>query len=182
MRITIPFFAWLVLASLTGAAFGQTTGFNPPPGSTIDVAKLAPIEGFVNGEVAAGRIPGATVLVQQHGKQVYLKWFGKRDPDKGTPMTEDAIFPIHSVTKTITSVAALMLIDRGRIALNDPVSKYIPSFAGMKVGVERKDESGKTVVDRVDLSRPITVEDLLLHTSGITYGFYGEGLVKAAYD
>jgi CubicO group peptidase (beta-lactamase class C family) len=122
------------------------------------------------------------VLVQQHGRQVYFKCFGKRDAEAGIPMTEDAIFPIHSVTKTITSFAAMMLIDRGKIALGDPVSKYIPSFAGMKVGVERKDESGKTVLDLVALKRPITVEDLLLHTSGITYGFYGEGLVKAAYD
>jgi CubicO group peptidase (beta-lactamase class C family) len=75
-----------------------------------------------------------------------------------------------------------MLIDRGKVTLDDPVSKYIPSFAGMKVGVERKDESGKTVLDPVALRRPMTVGDLLLHTSGITYGFYGEGLVKSAYD
>ncbi len=122
------------------------------------------------------------MLVQQHGKPVYLKWFGLRDPDKGTPMTEDAIFPIHSVTKTITSVAAMMLVDRGRIALDDPVSKYIPSFADQKVGVERKDDSGKTILDLVPPRRPMTVRDLLLHTSGITYGFYGEGLVKSAYD
>jgi CubicO group peptidase (beta-lactamase class C family) len=97
-------------------------------------------------------------------------------------MTEDAIFPIHSVTKTITSVAAMMLVDRGKIALDDPVSKYIPSFAEQKVGVERKDDSGKIVLDRVPLRRPMTVRDLLLHTSGITYGFYGDGLVKSAYD
>jgi CubicO group peptidase (beta-lactamase class C family) len=75
-----------------------------------------------------------------------------------------------------------MLIDRRKLALADPVSKYIPSFAGMKVGVERKDESGRRVLDLVPSRRPVTVEDLLLHTSGITYGFYGEGLVKAAYD
>ena len=60
-------------------------------------------------------------------------------------MTEDAIFPIHSMTKTITSVSAMLLVDRGQIALDDPVSKYIPSFAGMKVGIERKDETGKVV-------------------------------------
>jgi CubicO group peptidase (beta-lactamase class C family) len=122
------------------------------------------------------------VLIQRHGKPVYFKTFGMRDPDKGTPMTADAIFPIHSVTKTITSVTAMMLVDRGKIALDDPVSKYIPSFAGMKVGVESKDESGKPVLDLVPLRRPVNIEDLLLHTSGITYGFYGEGLVKAAYN
>jgi CubicO group peptidase (beta-lactamase class C family) len=95
-------------------------------------------------------------------------------------MTADTTFPIHSVTKTITSVAVMMLVDQGKIALGDPVSKYIPSFAGMKVGVERKDNSGRPVLDPVPPRRPINIEDLLLHTSGIT--FYGEGLVKAAYN
>jgi CubicO group peptidase (beta-lactamase class C family) len=178
-RIAASFIA-LLLTLPTASA--EPAPFGPPPGATINVAKLAPIEAFVNAEIAKGNIPGAIVLVQQHGKRLYLNWFGKRDPDAGTPMTEDAIFPIHSVTKTITSVAAMMLVDRGKIALDDPVSKFIPSFAGQKVGVERKDESGKIVLDLVPPVRPITVEDLLLHTSGITYGFYGEGLVKAAYD
>ena len=180
-RITAPLI--VLLAALAPApSLAETAPFGPPPGATIAVQKLAPIEDFLNGEIAAERIPGAIVLVQQHGKPVYLKWFGKRDPDKAIAMTEDAIFPIHSVTKTITSVAAMMLVDRGKIALDDPVSKYSPSFAGQKVGVERKDESGKTVLDLVPLNRPITVEDLLLHASGITYGFYGDGLVKSAYD
>jgi CubicO group peptidase (beta-lactamase class C family) len=181
MRTTVPFF--VLLAAASGANFARADGapVGPTPGAMLSIAKLAPIEDFVNGEVAAGRIPGAIVLVQQHGKPVYLKWFGKRDVDHDIAMTEDAIFPIHSVTKTITSIAALMLIDRGKIALDDPVKKYIPSFADEKVGVERRDENGKTVLDLVPPRRPITIEDLLLHTSGITYGFYGEGLVKAAY-
>src|SRR6202012_1548478 len=112
----------------------------------------------------------------------YLKSFGMRDPDHSVPMTLDAIFPIHSVTKTITSFAAMMLVDRGKIALDDPVSKYIPSFADMRIGAERKNAAGKPVLDLLPPRRPINIEDLLLHTSGITYGFYGEGLVKAAYD
>ena len=176
------FTAAIVAIAITVPALAGGVPFGPRPGAELSVEKLAPIEGFINGEVAAGRIPGAILLIQRHGKPVYFKCFGMRDPDKGTPMTPDAIFPIHSVTKTITSVAALMLIDRGKIALDDPVSKYIPSFAGMKVGVEKKDESGKPVLDLVPLRRPINVEDLLLHTSGITYGFYGDSLVKAAYD
>src|SRR5579871_5418511 len=177
-RITASLIALLLVLPPASA---EPAPFGPPPGASINVAKLAPIEAFVNAEIAKGNIPGAIVLVQQHGKRLYLNWFGKRDPDAGTPMTEDAIFPIHSVTKSITSVAAMMMVDRGTIALDDPVSKFIPSFAGQKVGVERKDASGKTVLDLVPPTRPITVEDLLLHTSGITYGFYGEGLVKAAY-
>ena len=153
----------------------------PPPHAVLSREKLSAIDDFINGEIASGNIPGAIVLIQHRGQPVYFKCFGKRDVEKGTPMAEDAIFPIHSVTKTITSVAAMMLIDRGKIALDDPVSKYIPSFAGMRVGIERKDDSGQPVLDLVPLRRPLNIEDLLLHTSGITYGFYGEGLVKAAY-
>src|SRR5258708_21169992 len=125
-------------------------------------------------------MPGGIVLTQHHGQPVYFKCFGKRDVEKGTPMTADAIFPIHSVTKTVTSFAGMMLVDRGKIALDDPVSKYIPSFAGMKVGVERKDDSGRPVLDLVPPRRPVTIEDLLLHTPGITYGFYREGFVQLA--
>jgi CubicO group peptidase (beta-lactamase class C family) len=154
----------------------------PPPGAALSFEKLSSIDDFLNAEIDAGKIPGAIVLIQRHGQPVYFKTFGKRDVEAGTPMTADTIFPIHSVTKTITSVTAMMLVDRRKLALADPVSKYIPSFAGMKVRVERKDESGRRVLDLVPPRRPVTIEDLLLHTSGITYGFYGEGLVKAAYD
>jgi CubicO group peptidase (beta-lactamase class C family) len=157
--------------------------FGPPPNATLSVERLSRIDDFLKGQIASAKIPGAVVLVQRHGKPVYFKWFGKRDVDAGIDMTPDAIFPMHSLTKTVTSVAAMLLVDRGTIRLDDPVSKYIPSFAGMKVGVERKDETGKAVLDLVPPRRPITIEDLLLHTSGITYGFYGErNLVKAAYD
>jgi len=169
-------------ASLALPLPAATTELGPQLGAVLSREKLSPIDDFINAEINAGRIPGAIVLIQRHGKTKYFKTFGKRDVEAGTPITADTIFPIHSVTKTITSVAAMMLVDRGKIALGDPVSKYIPSFAGMKVGVERKDKSGRAVLDLVPLRRPITIEDLLLHTSGITYGFYGEGLVKAAYD
>jgi CubicO group peptidase (beta-lactamase class C family) len=193
--VILPALLGAILSSASALADGAP--FGPPPGAKLSVEKLSSIDGFINGAVEAGRIPGAVVLVQQHGQPVYFKCFGKRDTDTGAPMTADAIFPIHSVTKTLTSVAALMLVDRGKIALADPVSKYIPSFAGMKVGVERQDsnqgdstgkdssgkeDGGKRVLDLVPLRRPITVEDLMLQTSGITYGFYGHGLVKAAYD
>jgi CubicO group peptidase (beta-lactamase class C family) len=172
-------FAATSMASVLPAAAAE---LGPPPGATLSIEKLSKIDDFFNAEDAKGRMPGAIVLIQHHGKPVYLKTFGKRDVDAGIPMTKDAIFPIHSVTKTITSVSALMLIDRGKIALDDPISKYIPSFASMKVGVERKDGTGKAVLDMVPPRRSVTIDDLLLHTSGITYGFYGEGLVKAAYN
>jgi CubicO group peptidase (beta-lactamase class C family) len=179
-----PSTAFLAIAAAIPVALAPAAAaeFGPPPGAKLSIAKLAPIQSFVDGEIMAGRIPGAIVLIQRHGQPVYLQCFGKRNVEAGTPMTPDTIFPIHSLTKTVTSVTAMMLVDRGKIALDDPVSKYIPSFANMKVGVEQKDQTGKPVLDLVPLRRPITIEDLLLHTSGITYGFYGNGLVKAAYD
>ncbi len=165
-----------LLAPLPAAAFG------PPPNAPLSMEKLSRLDDFLTEQSATGKIPGAALLIQRHGKPIYFKCFGKRDVEANIDMTADTIFPLHSVTKTVTSVAAMILIDRGKIALDDPVSKYIPSFANMKVGVERKDESGRPVLDLVPLIRPVTIEDLLLHTSGITYGFYGAGLVKAAYD
>jgi CubicO group peptidase (beta-lactamase class C family) len=143
--------------------------------------KLGRIDDFFNNEVATGKIPGAMVLITQHGRQVYFKTFGMSDTDTGRPMTPDTIFPLHSMTKAITSFAAMTLVDQGRLKLDDPVSKYIPSFAKMKVGVEKKDDSGRPVLELAPTDRLLTIEDLLLHTSGITYGFYGKGLVKAAY-
>src|ERR1700720_63413 len=174
--------AMVAAVSLAASLSAAAVELGPPPHAVLSREKLSAIDDFINGEIASGNIPGAIVLIQHQGQPAYFKCFGKRDVEKGTPMTEDAIFPIHSVTKTITSVAAMMLVDRGKIALDDPVSKYIPSFAGMKVGVERKEDSGRPVLDLVPLRRAITLGDLLLHTPGITYGFYGEGLVKTAYQ
>src|SRR5437868_12325501 len=179
-RTSASLFA-IAAAISVASSHAAATDFGPSPGANLSIAKLSPLQRFVDDKISARRIPAAIVLTQRHGQPIYLQCFGKSNVETGTPMAVDAIFPIHSVTKTITSVAAMMLVDRGNIALDDPVSKYIPSFAAMKVGVERKDEAGKPVLDLVPLRRPVTIEDLLLHTSGITYGFYGEGLVKAAY-
>ena len=85
------------------------------------------------------------------------------------------------MSKPVTSVAAMMLVEDGKLALGDPVSKYIPVFAEMKVGVEKHDENNKPALALEPVNRPITVEDLLLHTSGITYGFYGDSAVHKLY-
>jgi CubicO group peptidase (beta-lactamase class C family) len=136
---------------------------------------------YVRSEVAAGSIPGAVMLIQQHGKPVELECFGVRDPATKQPMTPDSIFQIYSMSKAITSVAAMMLVDDGKLALDDPVSKYIHSFAGAKVGVDLSDEAGKYPLKLEPLRRPITIRDLLRHTSGITYGFFGETQVQKLY-
>ena len=94
---------------------------------------------FFHDEVATGKLPGAVILIQQHGRLFYLKCFGVRDVTTKFPMTPDTMFALHSMTKPITSLAAMMLIDAGKLALDDPVSKYIPAFATMQVGLESKD-------------------------------------------
>jgi CubicO group peptidase (beta-lactamase class C family) len=144
--------------------------------------KLARITQFFNNEVATGKLPGAVVLIQQHGKPVYLQCFGVADVATNAAMTSDTIFALHSMTKPITSVAAMMLIDAGKLSLADPVSRYIPEFADTRVGVSSVKADGTSALKLVPLERPITVADLLRHTSGITYDYIGGELIDKAYN
>ena len=121
------------------------------------------------------------MMIQRNGKTAYFNSFGVRDPGTKEPMTPDTIFRIYSMSKPITTVAAMMLVEEGKLQLDDPLSKYIPAFANVKVGVEKKGEDGAMGLDLVPAKRPITIQDLMRHTSGLTYGFFGEGLVKKAY-
>jgi CubicO group peptidase (beta-lactamase class C family) len=143
--------------------------------------KLQALTDFFQNQVASGKLPGAVILIQQHGRLVYLKCFGVRDIATGLPMTPDTVFALHSMTKPITSVAAMMLIDEGRLSLDDPVSKYIPSFADMKVGLEKTDAHGVPDLELVPANRPITIMDLLRHTSEISYDYIGGPWVMKAY-
>jgi CubicO group peptidase (beta-lactamase class C family) len=143
-------------------------------------AKLERVGDYIRNEIATGKIAGAIMLIQQHGQPVYFENFGVRDVATKLPMTADTIFRLYSMSKPITSVAAMMLVEDGKLSLDDPVSKYIPDIAGVKVGVEMPNESGKLALEPA--SRPITIEDLLRHTSGLTYGFYGDGAVRKLYE
>jgi len=155
--------------------------FDIPAGAHFNPQKLEKIGEFFRNEVATGKISGAILLIQQHGKPVYHEFFGVRDTATQAPMTDDTIFQIFSLTKPVTSVAAMTLIDQHRLKLDDPVASYIPAFASAKVGVEKKAENGEKVLELVPLNRPLTIKDLMTHTSGITYGFYGNSLVRTAY-
>ena len=143
---------------------------------------LRPIGDYMRHEIATGKIPGAIVLVQQHGRPVYFEKFGFRDVVARLPMTDDTIFRLYSMSKAITSVAAMMLVDDGKLSLDDPVGKYIPAFADVKVGVEKPHKTGKPALTLEPLKHPITILDLLRHTSGLTYGFYGESAVRELYS
>ena len=135
-------------------------------------AALQRLSGAVSREIEAGRAPGAAMLVARHGKVAFSQTLGALRPD-GPPMSEDAIFRIYSMTKPIVSVAAMMLVEEGRLSISDPLAKYIPAFAKTMVGVET--ESG---LELAPLKRPITIQDLLRHTSGLSYGFTGASKVQ----
>jgi CubicO group peptidase (beta-lactamase class C family) len=152
-----------------------------PVAATFSRADLDRFGNLIRNEVATRKIPGAVLLIQQHGKLVYLESFGLRSVATRLPMTPDTIFRIYSMSKAVTSVAIMMLVEDGKLSLDDPVSKYIPAFAGAKVGVDLSDEAGQYPLKLEPLKRPITILDLLRHTSGITYGFYGEGQLKKLY-
>jgi len=155
--------------------------FDLPAGAHFNLQKLQRVGEYLREQVANGKIPGAIVLIRQHDKPVYHEFFGVRDVATRLPMTDDTIFRLFSMTKPITSVAAMMLVDEGKLRLDDPVAKYIPSFSAAKVGVEKKAANGDKTLDLVPANRPITILDLMTHTSGITYGFYGESMVRQLY-
>jgi CubicO group peptidase (beta-lactamase class C family) len=170
-----------LLATVAAPSVRAEGTFDIPPGAHFNQDKLARIGEFFKNEVTTGNIPGAILLIEQHGKPAYHEFFGVQDVVSKAPMTDQTIFRLFSMTKAITSVAAMMLVDEGKLALGDPIAKYIPSFANVKVGVEKKNEDGTKALDLVPPNRPPTVLDLMRHTSGITYGFYGDSLVRLAY-
>ena len=139
--------------------------------------KLNELGKFIETSVEENRIPGAVVLVARDGKIAYLESFGMRDELTDAPMKTDSIFRIYSMTKPIVSVAVLMLVEEGKISLDDPISKYIPGLKELKVGVESPDGEFKMVPSK----RDITVLDLMKHTSGMTYGIFFTSKVKSLY-
>ena len=170
----------LLMAALSMPVRAQGT-YNIPPGAHFNPDKLARVGDYLRDQVATGKIPGAILLIQQHGKPVYHEFFGVQDVVSKKPMTDQTIFRLFSMTKAITAIPAMMLLDEGKFSLDDPIAKYIPSFANVKVGVEKISEDGTKTLERVAPRRPPTVLDLMRHTSGITYGFYGDSLVRKAY-
>jgi CubicO group peptidase (beta-lactamase class C family) len=130
-----------------------------PEEAGFSADRLGRIGTWMRAEIEAGRIPGAVVAIGRGGKLAYYEAFGFRDRDARALMPRDAVFRIASMTKPFASLALMMLVEEGRVMLWHPVSRYIPEFKDMKVGMER-----------ASAEREITVQDLLRHTSGLTYG------------
>jgi CubicO group peptidase (beta-lactamase class C family) len=165
---------------LVGIATARADGTGPRARS-LSPEGLAKVSDYIRNEVATGAIPGAILLLQQHGRPVYFENFGVRDVATRLSMSPDTIFRLYSMSKPITSVLAMMLVEDGKLGLDDPVAKYIPGFAEMKVGSETKADDGRVTLTLVPLDRPVTIRDLLRHTSGLPYGFAGGGAVRELY-
>lgn len=170
----------LTLALLAPAA-AQNLPTAKPGEVGLSAERLDRITQWLSDESRKGTIPGAVTLIVRNGKVAYFEAVGVLDPETKAPMTKDAIFRIYSMSKPITSVAVMMLAEQGKITLDQPIAKYIPAFKDMKVSLEAKGEDGKPGADLVDAKKPITIQDLLRHTSGLTYGFFGDLLAKKAY-
>jgi CubicO group peptidase (beta-lactamase class C family) len=181
MKARILLLAALFTIATTVAAFAQSLPAAKPEQVGLSSERLQRLMDVIKADVDKRVIPGAVVLVARHGKVALFETVGVRDPATKVPMTKDTIFRIYSMSKPITSVAAMALWEDGKFNLAEPVSKYIPQMGGLKVGVEKKDESGKPTLELVAATRDMTIQDLFRHTSGLTYGFFGPGLVKKMY-
>ncbi|MGJ4961054.1 serine hydrolase domain-containing protein [Bradyrhizobium sp. HKCCYLRH3061] len=144
----------------------------------FDPAALAAIGPALAEFVDRGELAGIVSLTSRGGEIVHAETIGWRDVESRSPMRPDTLFRIASMTKPITSVAAMMLVEEGRIALADPVSQWIPELADLRV---LRDAAGP-LDETVPAQRAITIEDLLTHRSGIAYAFFSEGPLKVAYE
>ena len=144
----------------------------PAAEAGLSEAKLAEVDSFMERQVADKKIAGGIVAISHGGKVGFFHAYGQGDIEAGKPMRADTIFRIYSMSKAITTAAALVLHDAGKIGLDDPVSKYIPSFANLKVAAPEGLRAP---------ARAMTVRDLMLHTAGLTYGD-GPAALKEAYN
>ena len=180
MKLKSTWLAALLCLVTVNFVWAQALPMARPEQVGLSSDRLNRLTATLKAAVDKGVIPGA-VLVARHGKVALFEAVGVRNPETKAPMTKDAIFRIYSMSKPITSVSAMMLFEEGKFSLAEPVSKYIPQLGGLKVGVEKPDASGKPTLELVSSQRDMTIHDLFRHTSGLTYGFFGNSLVKKMY-
>ncbi len=160
--------------ALSNVALAQQLPVAVPEAVGVSSTRLDRLSDVLRGYVDGGQLSGLVALLTRRGRVVYHEAFGQRDVESGAPMQRDAIFRIASQSKAVTSVAAMMLIEEGRMLLSDPVGKYLPAYAETSVAIVG-DDGG---YDIEESRRPITVRDLLTHSAGISYG---DGPAIAAY-
>ncbi|MGA0606226.1 serine hydrolase domain-containing protein [Phenylobacterium sp. VNQ135] len=147
----------------------KSLGFSPD--------RLVRIDRFLQEKyIATGRLPCAQFLLERKGETVHQSLLGQQDPERGVSLAEDTVFRIYSMTKPVTSVALMQLVEEGAVALDDPVARHIPEWANLGVF-----QAGAGPYMTTTPARPMQVVDLLRHTSGLTYGFQNRTNIDAAY-
>jgi CubicO group peptidase (beta-lactamase class C family) len=152
-----------------------------PEAVGLSTSRLGRLSAALQDGVDRGEIPGAIALIARDGRIAYQQCFGFRDREAKAPMQADAIFRIASMTKPIVSLAVMMLVEEGRIQIGYPASRWLPELADLKVAIEDRPTADAIGVAVEPMRREITVQDLLRHTSGLTYGFMGESPVHRLY-
>lgn len=178
----------ILVAALCSAAWGALARDLPrakPEQVGMSAARLDNIRKVFAPKLAAGEVPGYVALVARRGKVVYFDAQGMQNPHTKVPMSKDAIFRIFSMTKPLTSVAAMILVEEGRIRLSDPVSLYLPELASLQVATNADTAKTAAELQTRPAKNPIRVMDLLMHTSGLSYSFFkpfpGGGVVEQMY-
>jgi CubicO group peptidase (beta-lactamase class C family) len=173
-----------VMLVLTGSvAWAQSLPSAKPEQVGLSSERLDRVGQALKGEIAKGKLPGAVALVARKGRVAYFESFGLQDKAGGAPMANDAIFRIYSMTKPLVSVAAIMLMEDGRLVLTDPVSLHLPQLTKLQVSAPKADSTfARVTYQMVPTEREMTIQDLLRHTSGLAYGeITANAPVKEAY-
>ena len=170
----------LLVLALAGCAQGLRRA-SAPEEVGLSTPALQALSDDLRARVDRGEIPGAVVVVARAGRIAWFDAIGYQDREAGTPMAADSIFRIASMTKPVTSLAVMMLVEEGRLRLDDPLASVLPQFSGVMVGVETRDAAGTPQLTLEKPHRPITIRDLLRHTSGFTYAWAGKSLVRERY-
>ncbi len=178
-------FALIIVLTLASLTYGRDLPTTIPEDVGLSSQRLNRITEIFNAKVREGEIPGYVALVARNGKIAYFEAHGVQNPNTGKPMSRDSIFRIYSMTKPVTSVAAMILVEEGKIKLSDPVSKYLPELANLNVAVNADTAKTPSEIKTRPARNPIRVVDLLMHTSGLTYAFFkpfpGGGAVEQMY-
>jgi CubicO group peptidase (beta-lactamase class C family) len=178
MAATIVFMLLVTIAGAQGLLKAKT-----PEEVGLSSERLKRVSAGFQADVDKGAIPGAVVMIVRKGKVAYFEAIGYQDREKKIPMKRDSIFRIASMSKPFTSLAIMMLVEEGKIQLFQPASRYLPEFKDLRVGVEKTDPAtGQKELILVPPDREMTVQDLMRHTSGITYGVFGKSMVKDLYN
>jgi CubicO group peptidase (beta-lactamase class C family) len=164
----------LIAASIAVAALLLVPAFPRAAARSLPPAGAAALDSFLKDQVDRGVIPGVVAVVVNRTGTLYSGAFGKQNTAKGMPLSTDSIFRIASMTKAVTSVAAMMMVEQGKLKLDDDVSTYLPAFKSMQVLTSYDEKAG--TYETAPNTKPITIRQLLTHTSGIGYSWSDPGL------